>query len=393
MTALCSGGTSSSRAGFARFQYVGPSAVAALLVNIPTWAAVGIAAYIGSVTYDLTTYCSTDPPSTPTLTAQDFVDLFSPNRPLEFVTAQRKFQQWVGSLVWWNFCKCDTVATPAMPTPAAPPAGIPNPNPVPVAAQPCFSQAFRSLKIVTGNFILVPTTAVSLPRTVTEARVTVSRVASGAGAHGTQIGATATIANIPGQGSQAAGGALSGTAIGSQTTVTAIANTPNTVTFNATSNSSVDTDTYDVVFDFYCGGVSSQSTPCCEPDPILQGQLDVILSTVTLLQRQLAPFAYIPGTVHTGLSGAGSFAIQGLLGVKVSVTTLPASYGREGTSPTEFFDLGWLTFGTTDGYPSSFRLERNPQLTLPARCSAFTELAYDLRPGVVVTITELLRES
>jgi len=114
---------------------------------------------------------------------------------------------------------------------------------------------------------------------------------------------------------------------------------------------------------------------------------------VTLIQRQSVPFAYVPGAVHTAISGAGAIAVSGLIGALIDVTTLPASYGSRGTSPAEHFDLGFLAWGTTDGYPSSVRLEHDPQLSLPARCSAFTELAYDLSPGVVVTITELHRES
>lgn len=113
---------------------------------------------------------------------------------------------------------------------------------------------------------------------------------------------------------------------------------------------------------------------------------------VTLIQRQSVPFAYVPSTAHAGLSGAGTLSISGLLGVKIAVTTLPGAIGRKSTTPEEIFDAGFITFGTPDGYPSSYRLEHHPQLILPARCSAFTQLAYDLHPGVVITITELLRE-
>jgi len=113
---------------------------------------------------------------------------------------------------------------------------------------------------------------------------------------------------------------------------------------------------------------------------------------VTLIQRQAVPFAYVASTAHSGLSGAGSLSISGLLGIKVAVTTLPAQLGSQGTSPAEYFDMGWLTFGTLDGYPQSYRLERSAQILLPNLCSAFTSLDYDLHPGVVVTITELLRE-
>jgi hypothetical protein len=124
----------------------------------------------------------------------------------------------------------------------------------------------------------------------------------------------------------------------------------------------------------------------------MQAQLDVIQQLLTLIQRQAVPFAYVSKTVHSGLSGAGSISVQGLLGVKLECTTIPSSLGVAGTSPAEHFDLGWITWGTADGYPQSVRIEHSPQLSLPARASAFTSIAYDLHPGVVATITELQRE-
>jgi hypothetical protein len=144
----------------------------------------------------------------------------------------------------------------------------------------------------------------------------------------------------------------------------------------------------------YCNGAipGAQQQPCCPPDVSTQAYLDLILQQVNLIQRQAVPFAYIASTAHTGLSGAGQINVSGLLGVKIHLTTIPSSYGRQGTFPTEYFDLGWVSFGTADGFPSGVRLSRADQLLLPARCSAYTELDYDLAPGVVATITELVRE-
>jgi hypothetical protein len=122
------------------------------------------------------------------------------------------------------------------------------------------------------------------------------------------------------------------------------------------------------------------------------GALQQILGIVTLLQRQIAPFAYIASTVHAGLTGSGSFAIQGLLGVKLALTSIPAGIGNIAGTPQEFFDVGFVTFGSPDGYDHSVRIEHNPQITLPPRCSAFTTFGYSLPPGVVVDVTELIRE-
>jgi len=54
----------------------------------------------------------------------------------------------------------------------------------------------------------------------------------------------------------------------------------------------------------------------------MQAQLDQLMAMVTLIQRQAAPFGYVPGAIHAGLTGTGVIAIQGLIGCK-SVTTLP----------------------------------------------------------------------
>jgi hypothetical protein len=113
---------------------------------------------------------------------------------------------------------------------------------------------------------------------------------------------------------------------------------------------------------------------------------------VKLIQRQAVPFAYVPGTTHTGLSGAGVIDVSGLIGAKADVTTTPDRFGREGTSPTEFFDMGFITWGTPDGWPSSFRLEHDPLVMFPRSAGLYTEIRYDLEPGVVITLTELLRE-
>jgi hypothetical protein len=161
------------------------------------------------------------------------------------------------------------------------------------------------------------------------------------------------------------------------------------------SASAATTDLFSAEISGYCtsqypSGLSG--TPCCPPDDTLRAEIDQILATVNLIQRQIVPFAYVAGTAHTALSGAGTISVQGLLGAKIDITTLPASLGRTGTSPLELFDAGWVTWGTADGYPHSVRVEHDPQLSLPVRCSAFTSLAYDFHPGVIATITELHRE-
>jgi len=144
----------------------------------------------------------------------------------------------------------------------------------------------------------------------------------------------------------------------------------------------------------FCGTNTGPTsiTPCCGPDASVIAMLQTILGQVNLIQRQAVPFAYLSSTAHAGLAGTGSFPISGLLGVSVALTTLPASLGSSVGTPVEIFDAGFVSLGSADGYPQDYRVEHNPTLILPARAGAFTTLGYTFHPGIVATITELIRE-
>jgi len=78
--------------------------------------------------------------------------------------------------------------------------------------------------------------------------------------------------------------------------------------------------------------------------------------------QRAAPFGYV---APRGPHWNGSDRDSGPNRVKVDITTLPTQLVTFG-SPDEHFDLGFLTFGTPDGYPTSIRIDHNPQLALPA---------------------------
>jgi hypothetical protein len=117
-----------------------------------------------------------------------------------------------------------------------------------------------------------------------------------------------------------------------------------------------------------------------------------LTNMVNLLQRQLAPFGYIPRGVYPGLVGNGQLAVQGLLGLLVNVTTLPGFLGRELGQIDTLFSVGWLDLGTADGFLSRQRITHTIWLTFPSDMSLVTLVNYTLTPGVVATITELVRE-
>jgi hypothetical protein len=112
---------------------------------------------------------------------------------------------------------------------------------------------------------------------------------------------------------------------------------------------------------------------------------------VTLLQRQAAPFAYVSGPVHSGLTGTGSFAVQGILGLHASASGLSGIGLRVGT-PDVRLEIGRLNLGTSDAYSDRVQLVLGDQVVFPAAAGLFTVVGYTLEPGVTLTVTELLRE-
>lgn len=413
MTALCGGAASQSKPGVGVTVVMTGGAIAALLNNVPTPWAVAFGTLLAGVTYDLTTMCASDPPALVAMTGQDMLDLTSgPAAGVAYVDALAKFYSFVKYWAWFQFCECSTVATPAPSAPPASPANLPTLAPpigVLTPAQ-CWDK-IASARTANGAYNDI-TAAILPPAAI--------RTGLPGGSAGITVGhavpaplpllwtmtltvdapATAplTLSTTEWDSAGVASGAHQLVALNAgDTTLTLTANNPfsaNTAFFavyirqggvGAAMNATAE-------IAWKCQPSTTPPAPCCPPDPIASGLLTQILQAVTLIQRQAVPFAYLAGTAHAGLSGSGTLAISGLLGAKISITTLPTQLGQTGTLPVEIFDAGFITFSTPDGYPQSHRIAHNPQLLLPARCSAYTQLNYDLHPGVVATITELVRE-
>jgi len=83
-----------SQSGEARFRNCsvrGSRRAGAMLNNIPTPWAVAFAAYVGLITYDLASFCTTDPPSDPGLTGRDFTDLVNVTNPFCHSLRKRRY--------------------------------------------------------------------------------------------------------------------------------------------------------------------------------------------------------------------------------------------------------------------------------------------------------------
>ena len=102
---------------------------------------------------------------------------------------------------------------------------------------------------------------------------------------------------------------------------------------------------------------------------------------------------YVLGTSHAGLSGNGEFAVSGILGAFVSFTTLPSRVGYRVGDPNEVWTDSYLSFGTSDGWYPSVKIDHNPWLILPQFMANVVKIGYSIPADTVLTLTELVPRS
>jgi len=398
MTALCGGGTSSNRPEFGDAIYMGPAAIAALLNNIPVLWAVPLAAFIGHVTYNLVQFCSTDPPAVPTFSAQDAVDMFNVFDPVANIPAAAKFQDLIGAYLWHQVCQCDTTATPLPPTPPAAPTGMPAINPPQLpsgVAAPCLVQS-RSATIGPAGANDLFESVQPLPAGTTFITLDGDWSPSEADTPHPNFNIQIQFFNASGGGTSPGNISILETTLVPKITHAEVATPTGATQFRWATNSSGTprATLFQATVRAYCGGTSSHpgtSTPCTA-DPALQSQLDAILQLVTVIQRQLAPFAYVASTAHSALTGHGHFAIQGLIGVLIEITSSGSAVGTTDGDPDTVWQVGWINWGNADGSSERIFISTTPQTVFVPVAGQYTRLGYTLLPGVTATITELVRE-
>lgn len=394
---MCGGGPSAAKPDFNRILYIAPAALGAFLNNIPTPWAVALAAFIGAVTYDATQFCLSDPPALPTITADDVANLLNPINLPGWIVARQKFQDLIFYYLWFEACQCTSTTTPAPASPPSEPTGMPVINPPTIApgypsGQACFSQDWTWTILPPNNsgtdppITPVPAGSTNISISATMSRPIVTADATGwqinvhcFNSSGTFIGNAAHVeASTTGQSLTFSAALISGT----------VSIQPSMANRNISSSMQVE-----LITSVFCGapnsGVSQQP---CPADPFTVGLLDQILALVTLIQRQIAPFATIDGSVHSGLSGNGEFAVQGLIGCRVTLTTLPSSVGLESGDPLVVWDAGWISFGDAGGFAPRQFVSASPIEIFPRAAGTYTRIGYSLATGVVATITEIRRE-
>lgn len=134
-----------------------------------------------------------------------------------------------------------------------------------------------------------------------------------------------------------------------------------------------------------------QQQPCCTPDPLLDGEIQAILQYVQAIYAGLPipPNSFAEGTVHSGLTSNGSITFSGVpIALKVVLTTVPSWVGFDVGDPDFYFDVGYVSFGTSEGNYASERITYVDQVvTVPLLAGS---LGYSFKNGVVASVTELL---
>ena len=126
----------------------------------------------------------------------------------------------------------------------------------------------------------------------------------------------------------------------------------------------------------------------------LSDRLDWLRRDVTLIQRQAVPFAYVVGTVHSGLTGSGTLTVQGLLGLLVQVATVPSHWGSSSDFPTRYIPApAMVSAGDAAGDQDTHFCHFAEELVFPTNMGLCTSVKYEFKPGCGGAITELVRES
>jgi hypothetical protein len=414
MTALCGGGISSARPQFGAATSVGIAEIAALLNNVPTPTALAVAGVIGLLQFELTTFCTVDPPAMPTFTAQDYIDVLNFTDVLTQANAISKFKDALGNVLWPTLCQCDSTSTPAAPTWPTPPTNLPTVNPPQLPNGPssatCWDRqvtwqftGFPNVPVdatnlmwsdpnpfpgyptvATRNFqqpvptqvefrLFVVTNDPSNPITAMMPRIdlldsTGSQIKTVQGTDGGGNDQTVTIQTTS-----------------ATTAVRLIAN------FDDTDSSGAQNATVGARLTMTCGNALLPTQPCCPPDPSLSALLSTVLSYVQSIYASIpTPLnSYATATVHSGLTGNGTVTLaDNAIAVRVDITT-DDNGGFIPGDPEYLIDRGFIVPVINQGpIRSTVRLVYNPQVyILPALTE---QVGYSLHVGVTASITELI---
>jgi hypothetical protein len=357
-----------------------------------------LASAVGVLSFNFQDICTTDPPAMPVFTAAELAAIPNPLIQPDNLNALQKLRDAILNLFWWDFCQCTGAATPPPAALPAAPAGAPDFSNLVNPAGPC-----NALKTVTGGGVTPAigfdvtfgqSTNVQFAPSTTTIRTRFTGIPDGPAPHPNTFTLHVCVST------------------------SGVSNCFNSPVFNWDGNEHI----YDITPpSTFTGGVlltvntqgpfgagdhfaakmeafsgcnpGVTTSPCCPADLYSNATLQQILTTVTLLQRQIAPFAYIPGTVHGAVTGNGEFAISSpLLGLRVDVPLVPGRAGQIIGDPTRYWDIGEVSLGDADGWFYRRRIDTSSLVWTPKDAQLATRIGYSIPGDVHVTLTEIKRE-
>ena len=407
MTALCGGGTSQPAPGESAVVAFGAGTISQKFSSSGNNYVAIFAGFLGTLTYILSDLCATDPPPMPVLSADDYINVVNFEDTLAAIASLNKFRDWFANLIWPDLCVCNNGTVVGPPAPVAPPANIINITNIISGAGvvgPCDTQSSVPRLIGTyggvieqelipfNNFTgaLVGSPTVKLAPSASEIIWTVRVTPAGVSHPDIYFELECFAASLLSTG-------LFNVTVSSGHTATTTTLVPaNSAGFLIRAQplpAGPTTDPVSASAIVYCGTVPGGAVaPCCPADQFTLAKLTRIEQMLTLIQRQSTPFGYIASTVHAGLSGAGTIAVVGLIGLKITLGALPPGAPTAPGVPAYLFDAGWVSVGTTDGYVHDRRVSSATQLWFPPDMGVMTVVGYAFTAAITATITELVRE-
>lgn len=396
---VCTSGISQARPGVATSVIVDSAYVKSILPSTLAWLYDYLPFMHGLEIGDVGAFCSVDPPTWSIPSTQDFFNFATGGPYASYQLVNQFLQDVTRAYIWYSLCQC-SVGSPTALTAPTEPADMPAVNPYPIVgpstALACreaentfaYTSAMSNVDVyaITVNLADLHVTRIEVTTTEVQHGFTLSRRFDMRYSYVPGIALPPAI--FTGWNAFSPGTGLSGTVVLTPPT------DPPVFTMEGTAAIAPGFP-IDMIISvrFFCGGQvpGVAPTPCCPPDQISTGLLYQILNLVTLQQRQSNPFAYIAGSSHAGLTGSGTIAVQGILGALLNVSGL-SHYGRDDGEPETYYRIGDLRFGTNDGYSMRIPIDTDSQVIFPESSGVYTVIAYNLEPGVTMTLTELLRE-
>lgn len=407
---FCSSGATEQIPGTTDDVYLTAAFLGVLAAKFAPWLEPFIGYGAAEMSLHLPTFCAVDPPADPGLTGPELLSLVALGPGPLTQGATDKLKQLLRRWAWPSFCRCAAVTTPAVPPIPTAPTGTPAINPPQIDnSAPCYelrhpgytvnsigsgnniTSAFWSPSIQFVNSTLQPVFNATPGQAWSTIRLSVTNTATA------PFGWNVTINTWQWPGGSSTHFNQQNTVLAPGATITQTfhydsSNPYLQSGFTVNSGSGVSQIIYSM--DMWCsGGPGANISPCCPPDLTANSLLTQILAQVNLIQRQAAPFGYLPGATHAGLTGSGHLTVADLLGCKLTITTFPPGViGTVAGDPLTLFEAGWINWGSADGFRAREFIGASPLLSFPADAGAMTKIGYSLNAGVVATIDELVRE-